>query len=112
MNVKKYMKEHTEYVKATLLKGKKKDLVKLKAYHTERISFMQHERLIHLLVTLTFAILTLLALILAVLHTKIEVLVLLVLLLALLIPYIFHYFFLENTVQEWYKLMDRIDKNI
>ena len=110
MNINKYLKAHTQHVKETLLKGKKKDFKKLKQYHKERIEFMQHERLIHLLVTLTFAILLILSLIMAVMYTKIEVLVLLILLLALLISYIFHYFFMENTVQQWYKLMDEIDK--
>ena len=35
-------------------------------------------------------------------------LVLAVMLLILLVPYIFHYFFLENSVQELYKLRDRL----
>jgi len=112
MNITRYMKEHTELIKTAILKGGKKELAELRELHRRRIEYMQHERLVHLLVTLTVAVLMVMSLILMVIHTKPEVLVLLVLLLVLLIPYIFHYFFLENTVQEWYKLMDEIEKHI
>jgi len=103
------MKEHTMYVKKELLSGRKKDRAKLKEIHRQKTEYIQHERLAHLLVTLTFALLLFLCLILAVIHTELQVLILLILIMCLLIPYIFHYFFLENTVQEWYRLMDEID---
>lgn len=68
-----------------------------------RIGFYQHERLIHLLVMLAFAVFTAIALVLAVIIPKPLYFVLAALFLILLIPYIGHYFFLENAVQKLYK---------
>lgn len=68
-----------------------------------RIGFYQHERLIHLLVMLAFAAFTAVALVLAVILQTLLFFVLAALLLILLIPYIGHYYFLENSVQKLYK---------
>ena len=75
-----------------------------------QIGFLQHERLIHLIVTVTFAILTFLAVIGTVLSGQLSLLLLVLLLLVLLIPYIRHYYILENGVQKLYTLYDRIRK--
>lgn len=72
-----------------------------------QISFMQHERLIHFLVTMLFAILFMLAVCLFLFSPSVGTLLLAILLLALLIPYIAHYYFLENTVQRMYILYNR-----
>ncbi len=76
----------------------------------QRIEFYQHERLIHLLVTLAFAIFFLLAMLAALVLKQIPLLILAGLFLALLIPYIKHYYFLENSVQELYTIYYRIEK--
>ena len=76
----------------------------------KRIEFYQHERLIHLLVTLAFAIFFLLSLIMFMLVEEIPILVLAVMFLALLIPYIKHYYFLENSVQELYTIYYRMER--
>ena len=73
-----------------------------------RISFFQHERLIHLIVTITFAILTLLSLILCFVAQGISVFVLTILFIVLLIPYIRHYYILENSVQKLYDIYEII----
>ncbi len=73
-----------------------------------QVGFFQHERLIHLLVTLTFAVLTLLTVFIMQSHQSIVLFLLVVLLLALLIPYIRHYFILENGVQKLYRQYDRL----
>lgn len=73
-----------------------------------QIAFFQHERLIHLIVTVTFAILTMLALIGCFLTDTPAMLVLTVLCLVLLIPYVRHYYILENGVQQLYKDYDAI----
>ena len=83
---------------------------RLQTRHQRLIARMQHERLIHLLITLFFALFTLITLCLVIFHPSLSVFVLLGLFLTLLIPYIFHYYFLENTVQRWYDLGDRIAK--
>jgi len=76
----------------------------------DRISFFQHERLIHLLVTMLFAVLTFGG-ICALLITELWYLVLIdFLFLVLLVPYVVHYFNLENGVQKLYGLYDELQK--
>ena len=75
-----------------------------------KISFFQHERLIHLIVTMftgTFSLLTFLS---AIISGHIELFILTALLLCLFIPYIVHYFFLENNVQKLYEYYDKLNK--
>lgn len=76
--------------------------------HLTQVSFFQHERLIHLIVTVTFAILTTLALAIYCIAEYIPILALIVLLLVLLAPYIGHYYTLENEVQKMYQQYDVI----
>ncbi len=76
--------------------------------HLTQVSFFQHERLIHLIVTVTFAILTTIALAIYCIAEYIPILVLIALLLILLIPYIGHYYTLENEVQKMYRQYDEI----
>jgi len=71
-----------------------------------QISFFQHERLIHLIVTITFAILTMLGIIASCFVQQIPLLLLTILFIVLLIPYIRHYYILENGVQELYTRSD------
>ncbi|MEE5989115.1 MAG: hypothetical protein V3G41_00410 [Lachnospiraceae bacterium] len=96
----------------------RKDYEKLLQYHLDHISFFQHERLIHLLVTILFAILTF-AVFFVMLFTmlsgeslSIGLFVLFIALMILLIPYIRHYYLLENGVQKMYKQYDEILKRI
>lgn len=76
----------------------------------KRIELYQHERLIHLLVTLAFAVFFLLALMMFLQVGGAGLLVLTVLFLVLLVPYIKHYYFLENSVQKLYTYYYRIEK--
>ena len=69
-----------------------------------RIGFYQHERLIHLIVTMTFAIMTVLAFYMLMTAYSVGALLLSLLFLGLVIPYIAHYYFLENSVQKLYRL--------
>lgn len=71
-----------------------------------RISFYQHERLIHLLVTMLFALLTFGSVIITLSSPDLPVAIVSVLFLSLLLPYIIHYFHLENGVQKLYSLYD------
>lgn len=73
-----------------------------------QIGFFQHERLVHLIVTVTFAILTLLSLLGALLVETSSVFLLTLLFVVLLIPYIRHYYILENGVQKLYGYYDKI----
>ena len=76
--------------------------------HLVQIGFFQHERLVHLIVTVTFAILTMLSLVVALMICNPALYALTLLLLVLLIPYIMHYYTLENEVQKMYVQYDRI----
>ena len=76
--------------------------------HLTQVSFFQHERLIHLIVTVTFALLTVSALAIYCIADYMPILLLMLLLLVLLIPYIGHYYTLENEVQKMYVQYDTI----
>lgn len=76
--------------------------------HLTQISFFQHERLIHLIVTVTFALLEMLAILLNVISDSLFSLLLPVVILILLVPYIRHYYILENEVQKMYVQYDRM----
>lgn len=65
-----------------------------------RIGFYQHERLIHLIVTMSFGVFFMLSL--ALIAVNMSFAVLSALFLMLLVPYISHYYFLENSVQKLY----------
>lgn len=73
-----------------------------------QIGFFQHERLIHLIVTVTFAILAVLILLAGLFFLQPLFLVLELLFLVLLIPYIKHYYLLENGTQLLYDYYDAI----
>ena len=82
--------------------------------HLIQISFFQHERLIHLIVTITFAILEVIVIGLCVVSFTLGVGLLAIALLILLIPYVRHYYILENEVQKMYwqydKMVEKQDK--
>lgn len=80
--------------------------------HLDKIGFMQHERLIHFLVTMLFAIVLFLVLGAFLMTEAMFLLPLLGLILVLLVPYIFHYYFLENTVQKMYVIYDRMTERM
>ena len=73
-----------------------------------QIGFFQHERLIHLIVTVTFAVLTMLAVMLSLELETVAGFLLPITFLILLIPYIRHYYILENGVQRLYSFYDRL----
>jgi hypothetical protein len=80
--------------------------------HGRRLGHLQHERLAHLLVTLFVALLTLLCFISFWLRPGPGIGVLLLLFLVLLVPYLAHYFRLENGVQRLYSLADELDHRV
>ena len=71
-----------------------------------QISFFQHERLIHLIVTVLFALMTTLVMLGMVISFEPFLVALMVMLLVLLVPYIRHYYILENGVQKLYTFYD------
>lgn len=75
-----------------------------------RIGFFSHERIVHMFIMLAFAIFFLLTLFMALIHGSIGIYVLAVLFLVLLVPYIKHYYFLENSVQKMYLIYNKLEK--
>ena len=76
--------------------------------HLIQIQFFMHERLVHEIVMALFAIVTVMVFLVLVLYPKLILAGLLVVLLVLLVPYIMHYYTLENEVQKMYEQYDRI----
>lgn len=86
------------------------ELLKFRAEILKRIEFYQHERLIHLIVTMSFAVFFLLSLMMYFSARQIGILLLAVILLVMTIAYIKHYYFLENSVQKMYKFYYKVEK--
>lgn len=90
----------------------KEEWKKILQEHLTQIGFFQHERLVHLIVTVTFAILTMMSIIASIMISNPMLLVLTLLFLVLLVPYIMHYYTLENEVQKMYTQYDEILKHL
>lgn len=84
------------------------ELEEIMREHKDKIAFMQHERIVHFLVTMMFALILTIFMALIVVITNITALVLVTLIIVLLGFYIKHYYFLENTVQYMYVIYDNI----
>jgi hypothetical protein len=108
-----YMKRHERYVKDVLEKNPDKEKLKeLLAYHDKQIQWMQHERLVHLIVMLFVCLFTLLSFGFTVIRTSTTSLILSALLLILSVAYVIHYYRLENDVQKWYLLSNQINQRL
>lgn len=77
-----------------------------------QIRFFEHERLVHLLVTLFFAILFVIGILFFYAFPALPILALAVAFLALLVPYIRHYYILENGTQKLYTLYDELNRKL
>ena len=71
-----------------------------------KIMFFQHERLIHLIVTLFFSLFAIIFMILGTLSYYF--LIIFAILLVFVIFYIYHYYFLEKKVQYLYTIYDKL----
>ena len=109
--MKKMINEYIDKVEMELI-NKKSDLKSLKEELLIKISFFQHERLIHFLVTMLVAIITVILLITSLIIENLWLMLLLFIFIILLLSYVLHYYFLENKVQYLYKLYDEIEDRI
>lgn len=107
--MKKYLYDYIDSIDK-LLKGNKKINKDVVNEHLIKINFFQHERLIHLLVTLFYALIFLLFMGLGFIHYLFFFIALI--LMIFLLFYIVHYFRLENGVQYLYKQYDELNKRI
>lgn len=74
--------------------------------HLVQIAFFAHERLVHLIVTVLFALGTIMSILYLNYSGNIMIFALVIALMVLLIPYIRHYYILENSVQRMYMQYD------
>ena len=105
----KFLKEY-DATTAGGASGDQSRLNDLLLYMQRWLPWFQHERLIHLIVTVLFALSMLIVFGIFLLSEEIYILLLLALIVSLLIPYIVHYFHLENGVQTLYTLIDELEK--
>ena len=80
----------------------------LVADHLAQISFFQHERIVHLHVTLAFGIMVMIVITAVGLTQQLAFAVLAGLMVCLLAPYIVHYAFLENETQRLYPQYEKL----
>ena len=107
-NMRKYIEQFIKDLEKKISNKHKfsnKEIIVIK----DKIAFFQHERLIHLLVTLFYAIFTLTFLALSL--VSIIFLIPFIIEIIFILFYIRHYFFLENAVQYIYTLYDKIIKD-
>ena len=108
INMKNYCHAHEAAVQAAIDAHEvTEDLL---AEHHEKVLMLQHERLIHLIVTAMSVVVELFAAYLVLIHPELGIgAALFMLAFAILLAFYFnYYFFLENTTQRWYVLEDRI----
>lgn len=101
--MKEYLKKYI--IELEIMANEKQTAAKIEDIKT-KIMFFQHERLIHLLVTLAFALFTIIFMALGMI--SLIFLIPFAILIVFDIFYITYYFYLENSVQYLYKLYDKI----
>lgn len=107
--MKKYIENYIRYIEEYLKNADADSISEIKQEHLRQTAFIQHERLIHLLVTIFVGLALIISLgIMFVSGGVIFFPVLAVLLLALFIPYMFYYYFIENSVQKLYRLYNTL----
>ena len=107
----KQISAYLEYLEAFFsAEHTEEELLKMREELLERIKFYSHERLVHLIVMMSFAVFFLLSLVIYYVSQNVGVLILSALFLILLIPYIKHYYFLENSVQKMYIYYYKVEK--
>lgn len=105
------MKAAQEYIDNDMQTAGEEKTRRVLAEFEIKIAYFQHERLIHLMVTLFFALFLLLsigAIFLFPSEFIISALLLTAIFFGLTIGYVFHYYFLENSVQKMYHMRDEI----
>ena len=108
-----YIKKHEQYLLKMIETNTGQDTFReLLAHHDKQISWLQHERLAHLITMIFVCLFFLLAFGFTMVHFAIPYILLASLLLILSVAYIFHYYRLENSVQRWYVLSNRIREKL
>ena len=106
--MREYMREYISNIDLRI-KNKDKFTKEDREEHLLKIKLFQQERIIHLVITLTYVLFTIIILYL----TQYIFMLFLIFFILLIFDgfYVYHYFFLENSVQYMYKQYDKM-KNI
>lgn len=104
------MKEHISKIDTIINEKNSNNINKIIEEHLIKIQFYQHERLVHFLVTMLFAIMFLITFLYSLQNISLGILLLDLMFFSLLVPYIFYYYNLENSVQYMYKQYDELLK--
>lgn len=108
MVMKEYMQEYIKNIDEYIEAKQHKNLEEVIEEHLIKIKFFQHERFVHLFVTLFYALFCIVFF--ALIALSIIFVPITIILFIFLICYIFHYFYLENSVQYMYKQYDKLKK--
>lgn len=108
VNMRQFCQDHERMVEGATIT---KDLLER---HLRKLVWLQHERLVHLIVLVMTVIGELFVVDLVLLHPQTHPTSAIIMLgLAILLAfYTAHYFFLENTVQRWYLLADKLQEEL
>lgn len=111
--MKKCLKEHIILIENTLIKEKGNfNWNALSDFNQKQIRIFQHERLVHLLITLFFGLIFFGSIVVELFLLNVGLLIISIILLIMLPFYVWHYFVLENGVQKLYQLDKKIDKHL
>ena len=105
--MKKRITEYLAYIDA-LLERDDMDWERERQKHLVQIAFFAHERQVHLIVMALFALATVISILYLNFSGSLIIVALVFALLVLLIPYVMHYYLLENSVQKMYEQYDRM----
>lgn len=109
--MKKRILAYLEYIDK-ILSEDDHDWEKESKKHLVQIAFFAHERQVHLIVMCLFAIATIFTILYLNFTGNIVILALVIALFVLLIPYVMHYYLLENSVQRMYEQYDAMQNKI
>jgi len=112
INVRTWCAEHEQWVRDAPGQGLgTKDIL---AWHERKLAWLQHERLIHLIVLVMTVIgeIALIGFAMGTPNAFPASWVLLLIVTVVLAFYVRHYFFLENTVQHWYRIAEELHRQL
>lgn len=107
LSLKKRILAYLDYIDRLLLENEADWEDEIKK-HLVQIGFFAHERLVHLIVMVLFAIGTIMSILYLNYSGDLIIFALVVALMVLLIPYVMHYYLLENSVQKMYVQYDKM----
>lgn len=112
INMKKWCRAHEAEAMAALEENRVTET--MLEEHREKIAWLQHERLVHLIVTVMCVIGEMFVVDLVLLHPDLGIgpAVIMLGIAVLLAFYFYHYFFLENSVQRWYRIAEEMRKQV